>query len=378
MISVFIGRIVRRRATLVCLFTLLLAATSQMFSQAEPIHMSMCEFLDAAIRLDPYCAEASDRFAAEFGTASGAPSWRPVLGFRASSSALEAWATAEGPPGVSCRLTYESGRPGSSENRGMATWRGVVEAPLSCIPRIIRAEAVSLEEALLRAAELRVAMVEAGAAARAVDMLRKAEVLAARCDAVGAMQAYGELSLLIGLPSDEIRPVVMSDDGPTRLAQLIERVLDADPAVVMYEWLTHDPDLIEAEARLAEASTACSLLDAITLSAGFEWDQSSDGPRWQVGAAVAVGAGVVGESRRPATHDHGAGLQRRIDALRARSTARFVGALGHLQSVWVEFLRLSEPESGNPGEAQIDARRIAEVAGIAFLAGLGVFIWKSQ
>jgi len=64
--------------------------------------------------------------------------------------------------------------------------------------------------------------------------------------------------------------------------------------------------------------------------------------------------------------------------LRARSTARFVGALGHLQSVWAEFLRLSEPESGNPGEAQIDARRIAEVAGIAFLAGLGVFIWKSQ
>jgi hypothetical protein len=383
------GRGFHRRAALACFMALLLAAllgyrrpvaalaaTSQMFSQVEPIHMSMCEFLDAAIRLDPYCAEASHRFAAEFPTASGASAWHPVVGFRASPSTLEAWAAAEGLRGASWRITYGSGDINSDDSYQMATWRGVVEAPLSCISQVIQPNSAGSGEAKLRAAELRVAQEEARAVVRAIDMLRRAEALAMQGDAAGAMQAYGELSLLIGLPSCEIRPVVITGDGPARLAELIERALDADPAVLMHEWLTHDPDLIEAEARLAEAGSAGSLLDAITLSAGFEWDQSWGCPRWQVGASIAVGANMVGKSSRPAgAHEHTAFLQRRVDALKAHSTARFIGALGHVRSVWAELPRLSEP--GDQGAAQVDARRIAETAGIAFLAGLGVFVWKS-
>ena len=389
MIREFAGRGFRLRAALACFMALAAAAifghfqpaagstaASGLFSQVEPVHMSMCELFEAAIRLDPYRAEVSERFAAEFAAESGGSAWRHVVGFRASPSMLEAWARAEGPLGVSCRLTYESGGPGLSQNQGMAMWRGVIEAPLSCISRVMQADAVSPEGAVRRAAAIRVAMAEAGAAARAIDMLRKAEISAMQGDAGGAMQAYGELSLLIGLPAHDIRPVVITGDGPARLAELVERALDADPAFLMHEWLTHDPDLIEAECRLAQVGSASSLLDAITVSAGFEWDQSSGGPLWQLGAAVAVGAGMIGECRRPATNEQMALLQQRIDALRAHSTARFAGALGRLRSVWADFSGLRE--SGDSGPEQIDARRIVEVAGIAFLAGLGVFVWKSQ
>ncbi len=214
----------------------------------------------------------------------------------------------------------------------------------------------------MRAAELRVAQEEARAAARAIDMLMRAEVLAVHGDAAGAIQAYGELSLLIGLPCDGIRPVVVTGDGTALLSELIGRALDADPIVLMREWMAHDPDLIEAEACLAEAGSVGSLLDAITLSAGFEWDQLSSGPHWQIGAAVAVGANMVGRSGRPAdAHEHVVLLQRRIDALRARSAAQFTRALDQLRSVRDEL-------SGLTGL----------VEGIAFLAGLGVFVWKSQ
>ena len=196
-------------------------------------------------------------------------------------------------------------------------------------------------------------------------------------DAAAATQAYGELSLLIGLPSDEIRPVVVTGDGPALLAELIGRALDADPIVLMHEWMAHDPDLIEVEACLAEAGSARGLLDAITLSAGFEWDQSSSGPRWHVGAAVAVGANMVGKSGRPAdTREDMVLLQRRVDALRARSTAQFARALGQLRSVWAEFC--GPADLSDRGAAQVDARRAAEADGIAFLARLGVFVWKSQ
>jgi len=353
------------------------AAASRVFPQVEPVHMSMREFLGAAVRLDPYCAEASERLAAEFGTASGASSWRPVVGFRASASTLEAWATAEGPHGVLCRFAYESGDLDSGDSHQMATWKGVVEAPLSCISQVIQPNSAGSGEAKLRAAELRVAQEEARAAARAIDMLRRAEALAMHGDATGAVQAYGELCLLIGLPSDGIRPVVVTGDGPALLAELIGRALDADPIVLMREWMAHDPDLIEAEACLAEAGSVGSLLDAITLSAGFEWDQLSSGPHWQIGAAVAVGANMVGRSDRHAdAHEHVVLLQRRVDALRARSTAQFARALGRLRSVWAELSRLTH--LGDPGVAQADARRAAEVDGIAFLARLGVFVWKSQ
>jgi len=385
----FAGRGFRVRAALACFMSLAAAAmfshfqpaatstaASGLFSQVEPVQMSMCELFEAAIRLDPYRAEVSERFAAKFAAESGGSAWCNAVGFRASPSTLEAWARAEGPLGVSCRLTYESGGPGLSQNQGMAMWRGVIEAPLSCISRVMQADAVSPEGAVRRAAAIRVAMAEAGAAARAIDMLRKAEISAMQGDAGGAMQAYGELSLLIGLPAHDIRPVVITGDGPARLAELVERALDADPAFLMHEWLTHDPDLIEAEYRLAQVGSAGSLLDAITVSAGFEWDQSSGGPLWQVGAAVAVGAGMIGESRQPATNEQMVLIQQRIDALTAYSTARFAGALGRLRSVWAEFSGLRE--SGDSGPEQIDARRIVEVAGIAFLAGLGVFVWKSQ
>lgn len=386
MICELTGRGFHRRAALACFVGLAIlfsqsrpvvvsAAASRIFPQVEPVHMSMHEFLNAAIRLDPYCAEASGRFAAQSGTVSGAPSWRPVVGFRASPSAFEAWAAAEGPHGVLCRLAYESGDPNSGEGRQMATWKGTIEAPLSCISQVIQHSAVGSGEAKLKAAELRVAQEEARAAARAVDMLRKAEALAAQGDSVGAIQAYGELSLLLGVPCHEIRPVVLAGDGPVLLAELIGRVLDADPIVLIHEWMAHDPDLIEAEACLAEAGSAGSLLDAVTLSAGFEWDQSSSGPLWQVGAVLAVGANMVGKSSRSAdAHEHMVLLRRRADALRARSTAQFTRALGQLQSVWAEACRLG----GDQAAAQIDARRIAEAVGIAFLAGLGVFVWKSQ
>lgn len=387
MIRELAGRGFHRRTALACFVGLAVlfsqsrpvvvsAAASRVFPQVEPVHMSMCEFLSAAIRLDPCCAEASERFAAKLGTASGARSWRPVVGFRASPSTLEAWATAEGPHGVLCRFVYESGGFNSDHSHQMATWRGSIEAPLSFISRVIQPDSTSSEEAKLRAAELRAAQEEARAAARAVDMLRKAEALAMQGDAAGATQAYGELSLLIGLPSYEIRPVVVIGDGPARLAGLIERALDADPTVLLHEWMAHDPDLIEAEACLAEVGSAGSLLDAITLSAGFEWDQSSSGPRWQVGAAIVVGPNMVGQSRRPAdAHEHRLLLQRRVDALRARSTAQFTRALGRLRSVWAELSELTD--LGDPG-AQAESRRTAEVEGIAFLAGLGVFVWKSQ
>lgn len=390
MICELAGRGFHGRAALACLVGLAVvtlfghwppavasATASRIFPQVEPVHMSMREFLNAAIRLDPYCAAASERLAAKFGTASGASSWRPVVGFRASPSTLEVWAAAEGLHGVLCRFAYESGDPGSSENQAMAMWRGVIEAPLSCISRVIQPNIAGSVEAKLRAAELRVAQEEARAAARAIDMLRKAEALAMQGDAAGAIQAYGELSLLIGLPSHEIRPVVVTGEGPTLIAELIGRALDADPTLLLHEWLARDPDLIEAEACLAEAGSAGSLLDAITLSAGFEWDQSSSGPRWQVGAAVAVGANMVGKSSRPADAlEHTVLLQRRVDALRARSTARFTRALGQLRSVWAGFSGLTD--LGDLGAAQADARRAAEVDGIAFLARLGVFVWKSQ
>jgi len=339
--------------------------------------MSMREFLSAAILLDPYCAEASERLAAQLRTASGASSWRPVVGFRASPSTLDAWAAAEGPHGVSCRITYESGDLDSGHSNQMATWKGVVEAPLSRISHVIRPDVAGSGEARLRAAELRVANEETQAAARAIDMLRKAEALAMQGDTEGAIRAYGELSLLIGLPSHEIRPVVVTGDGPALLAELIGRALDADPVFLMHEWMAHDPDLIEAQACLAEAGSAGSLLDAITLSAGFEWDQSSGDPRWHVGAAVSVDASIVGRSGRPVdAHEHMAALQRRVDALRARSTAQFARALGQLRSVWAALTGLAN--LGDPGAAQVDARRVAEVDGIAFLARLGVFVWKSQ
>jgi len=384
------GRRFHRRAALACLVGLAVmtlfyywqpsvvsAAASHIFPQVEPVHMSLREFLSAAIRLDPYCAEASERLAAKLAAASGASSWRPVVGFLASTSTLEAWAAAEGPHGVLCRFAYQSGDPGASQNQAMATWRGVIEAPLSCIRRVIQPDSASSGQAKLRAAELRVAQGEARAAARAIDMLRKAEALAMQGDADGAIQAYGELSLLIGLPSYEIRPVVITGDGPALLAELIRRALDADPEFLMREWIAHDPDLIEAQACLAEAGSAGSLLDAITLSAGFEWDQSSGGPRWQAGAVVAVGANMVGKSGRPAdAYEHTVLLQRRVDALTARSTARFTRALGQLRSVGVE--PTGPTDLGDPGAAQADARRAAEVDGIAFLSRLGVFIWKSQ
>ena len=85
---------------------------------------------------------------------------------------------------------------------------------------------------------------------------------------------------------------------------------------------------------------------------------------------------MIGESRQPATNEQMVLIQQRIDALTAYSTARFAGALGRLRSVWADFSGLRE--SGDSGPEQIDARRIVEVAGIAFLAGLGVFVWKSQ
>ena len=390
MVCELAGRGFHRRAALACLVVLAVmalfcywqpvvvsAAASRIFPQVEPVHMSLSEFLSAAIRFDPYCAEASERLAAKLGTASGASSWRPVVGFRASTSALQAWAAAEGPHGLLCRFAYDSGDPGSSQNQAMAMWSGVIEAPLSCISRVLQTDSASSRQAKLRAAELRVAQEEARAAARAIDMLRKAEALAMQGDADGAIQAYGELSLLIGLPCYEIRPVVVTDDGRALLAQLIGRALDADPVFLMNEWMAHDPDLIEAQACLSEASGAGGLLDAITLSAGFEWDQSSRGPRWHVGAAVAVGANMVGKPGRPAdAHGHMVLLQRRVDALRARSTAQFARTLGQLRSVWAELTEVTD--LGDPEAAQADARRAAEVDGIAFLAKLGVFIWKSQ
>ena len=390
MICELTGRRFHRRAALACLVGLAVmtlfyywqpsvvsAAASHIFPRVEPVHMSLREFLSAAIRLDPYCAEASERLAAKLAAASGASSWRPVVGFLASTSTLEAWAAAEGPHGVLCRFAYQSGDPGASQNQAMATWRGVIEAPLSYIWRVIQPDSASSGQAKLRAAELRVAQGEARAAARAIDMLRKAEALAMQGDADGAIQAYGELSLLIGLPSYEIRPVVITGDGPALLAELIRRALDADPEFLMREWIAHDPDLIEAQACLAEAGSAGSLLDAITLSAGFEWDRSSGGPRWQAGAVVAVGANMVGKSGRPAdAYEHTVLLQRRVDALTARSTARFTRALGQLRSVGVE--PTGPTDLGDPGAAQADARRAAEVDGIAFLSRLGVFIWKSQ
>ena len=196
-------------------------------------------------------------------------------------------------------------------------------------------------------------------------------------DADGAIQAYGELSLLIGLPSYEIRPVVITGDGPALLAELIRRALDADPEFLMREWIAHDPDLIEAQACLAEAGSAGSLLDAITLSAGFEWINHRAVLDGEAGAVVAVGANMVGKSGRPAdAYEHTVLLQRRVDALTARSTARFTRALGQLRSVGVE--PTGPTDLGDPGAAQADARRAAEVDGIAFLSRLGVFIWKSQ
>lgn len=389
MICELTGRRFRRRAALACLVGLAVttlfhywqpsvvsAAASHIFPQAEPVRMNLREFLSAAIHLDPYCAEASERLAAKLGTASGASSWRPAVGFLASPSTLEAWAAAEGPHGMLCRFAYESGRPGFNQNQA-ATWSGVIEAPLSCISRVIQPDSAGSGQAELRAAELRVAQEEARAAARAIDMLRKAEALAMQGDVDGSIQAYGELSLMIGLPSHEIRPVVITGDGPALLAELIRRALDADPVFLMSEWMAHDPDLIEAEACLAEAGSAGSPLDAITLSAGFEWDQSSGGPQWQVGAAVAVGANMVGRSGRPAdAHEQRLLLQRRVDALTARSTAEFTRALGQLRSVGPELSGLTD--LGDPGVTQADARRAAEVVGIAFLCRLGVFIWKSQ
>jgi len=383
-----VGRGCRQRTALACLVGLAVlfgqsrpavvsAAISRIFPQVEPVHMSMREFLNAAIRLDPHCAEASERFAARFGPSSGASSWRPVVGFRASPSTLEAWAAAEGPYGASCRIAYESGKLGSGHGQQTAAWRGIVEAPLSCISRVIQSDAADFRQAKLRAAELRVAQEEAWAAAAAVGMLRKAEALAMQGEADGAIQAYGELSLLIGLSSDQIRPVVVTGDGLAHLAELIRRALDADPVFLMHEWMAHDPDLIEAQACLAEAGSASSLLDAITLSAGFEWDQSSGGPRWQVGAVVAVGANMVGKSGRPAdAHAHTVLLQRRVDALRACSTAQFTRAFGQLRSVWAELTELTGLD--DLGAKQADVRRTAEVDGIAFLARLGVFVWKSQ
>lgn len=353
------------------------AAASCIFSQVEPVQMSMREFLSAAIRLDPYCAQASECAAHDLEASNGASAWSSAVGFRASPSTFEAWAIADGPHGSSCRITYESGDLNSDQGNQMAIWRGVVEAPLSVISRVIQPDIGGAGEAKLRAAELRVALGEARAAAAAVDMLRKAEILALQYDATGAVQAYGELSLAIGLPSNEIRPVVITGDGPARLVELLERALDADPALLLHEWLTHDPDLMEAEARLGKASSTRSLIDAITLSAGFEWDQSSGGPCWKVGAGLAVGADMVSKYRRPLdAHEHTAMLQRRVDAVKARSTAEFARALCDLQSVWAEACRPNE--SGDPGAAQIEARRIAEVAAITFLAHLGVFVWEFQ
>lgn len=378
-----------RRAALACLMALVLAAlfhswrpviasaaASQVFPHVEPVTVTMSEFFNAAIRFDPHCADESERLAAKLDAAIEVSTWRPIAGFGMSPSAFESWAAAEGPLGMRCRLTYESGGLDVGHNDWAAVWRGAVEAPLSCISQIIQQGAVGPAEETMRAAEFRVAVAEAGAAAAALDILRKAEILAIRGNVTGAVQAYGELSLLMGLPSHEIRPVVITGDGPARLAELIERALQAAPGVLLHEWLARDPDLVEAEARQAAAGCVNSLLDAITLFAGFEWTQPSAGPRWHMGATLAVTPGMVSKSTRPVPNDQATLLQRRVDALEARSTAEFIRALGQLQSVWAELSVLSE--SGNPGAARLDAQRRVETAGITFLAKLGVFVWKSQ
>ena len=74
MICELAGRGFHGRAALACLVGLAVvtlfghwppavasATASRIFPQVEPVHMSMREFLNAAIRLDPYCAAASRR-----------------------------------------------------------------------------------------------------------------------------------------------------------------------------------------------------------------------------------------------------------------------------------------------------------------------------
>lgn len=375
MTRVLAGRGFRHGAALACVAALALAilsgegrqamaspAASRVFSQVEPVAMTIDEFFEAAIGLDPNCAQARERLIAELAAASGASAWRPVVGFEASPITVESWAMLEGPWGVKGHLAYESGVLDSGQHAREAVWSGAVEAPLSCVSRLIRASAGTLAHVKVRVAESRVALAEARAIAAALQLLGEAESAALRDDATGAVRAYAELGLLVGLPFDEVRPVAIAGDGLARLAQLIERAVETDPAALLDQWLDRDPDLMEAEARLAEVGGADSLLDAITLSAGFEWSHRSARPGWRMGATLAVRPGVVGGSRGRMLCDQATLAERRADALRVRSIAEFARALDQLRSV-----------AGDLGAAHPGVQRRFESVGIVFLARLGIF-----
>lgn len=346
----------------------------------EPIHMTASEFFEAAIRFDLRCAEAQARLSGERTALGGGSSWRSAIGFQASSSTVESWAAVDGPWGTRGRLAYESGDFRRDQHGAGAVFRGLVEAPLSCILRLIGrpitsflrsdsgsggdvpADAGALASARVRAAELRLAQAESRAIADALLKLGEAESAVARNDVPGAMRAHGELALLVGLRSCEAKPIVVFGDELSGLVQLVEGAIEADPEVLLRQWLACDPDLVEAEALLAEARGGGSLLDAVMLSAGFEWSGASAVPGWSMGATLVVGADTVGKTRGSAPCEPEVLAERRVDALRAGSIAEFARVL--------ERLRLVAPDLA---EADPKARREFEGAGIILLAGLGAF-----
>ncbi len=371
---VSLARSLLRRFSAVCLVALAAAgvcgnwrrttaagAASLTLLHEEPVTMTFCEFCEAAIRFDLHCIEARERLLAASGVGRKATPWRSEVGFSASPPAFQSWAQVEGPFGVRGCLEFSSGGLDSEQVAGASVWKGAAELPLSGILRLVRpdAHADSHVEGEVRAAECRVALVEGRAVAAALGLLRAAERAAASGDDVGAAMAYGELALLIGVSVDEVKPITIAGDGLAQLHELIARALEADPGLLLREWLARDPDLVAAQTRLAASMQADCLLDAVTLSVGFRWSHLEPGPRLRAGVALDMGACALGVSSQPETTGEADLCQRRVDALKARSIAQFTRILDQLQSA-----------------AQADAWGEFESAGIVLLARLGVFPLK--